>query len=184
MTKELKHKLEIIEEKSLSKSDDALIRKLLVDCFPEDVAVFSKSRNWHGTDPEYIILNRKGKEIVGHVAVVLREITCGRARVTIAGIQSLAVRPECRGTGLSQTLMTRSMSEAWQRGIKFGLLFCVPNLERFYASLGWRRIDGPFFMRDESGRKTSTPQKNIGMILLLSGAQFPPGAIDLRGRDW
>lgn len=181
--KKTKFKIEIIEEKSANKSDDAAIRKLLADCFPKDVGFFSKSRNWH-SDPEYILISRKGGEIAGQAAIVVREISCGRAKVKIAGIQSLAVSSKCRGMGLSQALMTDSMAEAWRRGIKFGLLFCVPDLERFYASLGWKRIDGPFFMRDESGAKKNIPAKNIGMILLLSGKPFPSGAIDLRGRDW
>lgn len=183
MAKKSKFKIEIIEEKSVSSPDDALIRKLLAACFPKDAGFFSKFRKWH-SDPEYILLGRKGREIFGQVAVVVREISCGRTKIKIAGIQSLAVSPKCRGTGLSQVLMTQSMSEAWRRGIKFGLLFCVPELERFYALLGWKRIDEHFFMRNESGAKKSIPQKNIGMILLLSGTQFPSGAIDLRGRDW
>lgn len=183
MAKKTKFRIEIIGEKSVSKSDDVLIRKLLADCFPKDAEFFSKTRNWH-SDPEYILISRKGREIVGHVAVVVREISCGRTKVKIAGIQSLAVRPERRGTGLSQALMIQSMAEAWRRKIRFGLLFCVPDLERFYASLGWKTIDGPFFMRDESGAKKSIPKKNIGMILLLSGKPFPSGVIDLRGQDW
>ena len=183
MAKKPKFKIEIIGEKSLSKSDDAGIRKLLAGCFPKDAAFFSKSRSWHSA-PEYTLASRKGGAIAGHVAIVVREISCGRKKVTIAGIQSLAVGTECRGMGLAPALMTESMSEAWRRGIEFGLLFCVPELERFYASLGWRRIDAPFFMRDEKGRKTSIPQKNIGMVLPLSGKPFPSGAVDLRGRDW
>lgn len=183
MTKKSKFKIEIIGEKSVSASADAAIRKLLADCFPRDAVFFSKSRKWH-SDPEYILLNRRGKSIVGHVAIVVRDISCGREKVKIAGIQSLAVGAEGRGTGLSQALMTEAMAEAWRRGIEFGLLFCVPELERFYASLGWRRIDAPLFMRDEKGMKKRVPQKNIGMILLLSAKPFPPGAIDLRGRDW
>ncbi|MDO9543228.1 MAG: GNAT family N-acetyltransferase [Kiritimatiellia bacterium] len=183
MAKKSKFRMEVIEEKSVSRSDDAAIRRLLAGCFSKGDPFFSKFRNWH-SDPEYILISRKGREIIGHVAIVVREISCGRTKVKIAGIQSLALKPECRGTGLSQLFMTQSMAEAWRRGIEFGLLFCVSGLERFYASLGWRSRAVPFFMRDEFGLKKRIPPKNIGMILLLSGKPFPSGTIDLRGRDW
>lgn len=183
MAKKIKFKIEIFEEKSVGRTDDAGIRKLLAECFPKDTDFFSRARQWHCA-PEYVLLSRKGRKLMGHVAVVTRKISCGRTKVKIAGIQSLAVHPESRGTGLAQALMTESMAEAWRRKIEFGLLFCVPELERFYASLGWRRIDGPFIMRDESGARDDIPQKNIGMVLLLSGKHFPRGTIDLCGRDW
>ena len=183
MKKKPEFKIEIIEERSAGKDLDKSIRKLLADCFPGDQNSFLKTRCWHST-PEYILVNRKGKSVVGQVAVVTREISCGRKKVKIAGIQSLAVGKKGRGTGLSHHLMIESMSEALRRGIEFGLLFCVPELERFYTSLGWKRIDVPFFMRDASGARTNLPQKNIRMILPLSGRKFPSGAIDLQGRDW
>ena len=131
-----------------------------------------------------MLLNRKNRAIAGHVAIVLREVSCGRKKFKVAGIQSLAVGKKSRGTGLSQALMTESMAEAWRRGMEFGLLFCIPELERFYASLGWKRIDGPVVMRDESGAKKNIPPKNIAMILLLSARPFPAGTVDLNGQDW
>lgn len=183
MKKALKHKLEIIEDIKVRAADDAAVRKLLAICFPGDAAFFLKSRVWHSA-PECILIRRSGREIKGHVAIIIRAVRCGRVKINIAGIQSLAVNPECRGTGLAQALMTESMAEAWRRKIEFGLLFCVPALERFYASLGWRRIDAPVCMRDETGGKAPLPSKNICMVLALSGKAFPEGAIDLLGRDW
>lgn len=183
MAKKLKYKIKIIAEASVGRAADAAIRKLLAACFPKDAAIFSKSRNWHSA-PEYILVARQGQAVIGHVAIVRRKIACGRTKIAIAGIQSLAVHPRARGAGLAQALMTESMAEAWRRKIEFGLLFCVPELERFYAALGWRRIDGPFSMRDEAGARAEIPRKNIGMILLLSNRPFPSGAVDLQGRDW
>lgn len=183
MKKKAKFKIEIVDEKSVSKDLDKGVRELLAECFPDDGKTFLKIRCWHSA-PEYILVNRKGKAVIGHVAIITREIACGKNKVKIAGIQSLAVGKAGRGTGLSHVLMTDSMSEAWRRGIEFGILFCIPELERFYASLGWKRVDVPVFMKDASGKKANLPQKNIAMILQLSGKTFPPGAIDLQGRDW
>jgi predicted N-acetyltransferase YhbS len=104
--------------------------------------------------------------------------------IMVAGIQSLAVAPQLRGTGLSSRLMAEAMEEAQRRGIEYGLLFCLPGLERFYASLGWIRTDEPVTMADETGQPVPLTQKNITMSIELSERPFPKGPIDLQGRDW
>jgi predicted N-acetyltransferase YhbS len=176
--------LELVEESALPPALDRGIRELLCECFPPDVEVFSQTRHWHGTAPEYALVYRADNLLSGHVAVVRRTIRVGNRAVPIAGIQNLAVRPSFRGTGLAQALMTEAMDEARRRGVRFGLLFCVPGLERFYRNLGWVRIDAPVTMLDENGATVPIPGKNIGMTLDLSGEPFPAGLIHLEGRDW
>jgi hypothetical protein len=68
--------------------------------------------------------------------------------------------------------------------MRFGLLFCVPGLEAFYARLGWRRTERAVTMRDAAGRTVPLTAKNISMELALAGDPLPPGPIDLEGRDW
>lgn len=127
--------------------------------------------------------------VAGHVGIVIREVRCGRTRATagkpalVAGIQNLAVAHELRGRGLSQQLMTEAMTEAVRRSVPFGLLFCVPELERLYASLGWRRTDVSVTLI-ENGKRVPIPGKNIAMFKELAGKPFPRGDIDLQGMDW
>jgi len=121
---------------------------------------------------------------MGHVGVVERTITFGRRAVDVAGVQSLAVARELRGTGLSGALMRESIAEAGRRGLSMGMLFCVPGLERFYSRLGWRRLHANVTMRDEHGRSVPLPAKNITMVLSLTGQALRPGDIDLCGPDW
>lgn len=179
-----KFSLELMEEDAMPPEIDAAIKVLLCECFPPDVEMFSKCRHWHGTAPAYTLVYRDGIRVLGHVGVVLRRVRCGQADVEIAGIQSLAVAPSLRGSGLACALMEDAMSEAERRGIRFGLLFCVPKLERFYAPLGWVRTNVAATMMDESGNPAPVPAKNIGMYLELTDEPFPKGNIDLRGRDW
>ena len=122
--------------------------------------------------------------MVGHVGIVDRRVARGGVPIRVAGIQSLAVAPRWRKSGLSQRLMTTAVHEARRRGLCFGLLFCMPELESFYARLGWRRIDRAVTMRDGAGRTVPLTAKNIAMELALAGDPLPPGAIDLEGRDW
>jgi len=176
--------IEIAEESDLSPDLDQGIRDLLCLCFPPDVTVFSQSRYWHGTAPEYSFFRREAGKITGHVGIVRRTIRAGASQITIAGVQNLAVAPTRRKSGLGALLMIRALAEARRRGIAFGLLFCVPGLARFYSSLGWKIQERAFFMTNETGARERIPDKNIGMTLTLGPEPFPPGEVDLQGRDW
>ena len=76
------------------------------------------------------------------------------------------------------------MNEAVLRHVGFGLLFCVPGLERFYRSIGWSRAHSPVIMLDEQGRPGPLPAKNITMVIELANDSYPPGTINLLGPDW
>ncbi len=177
-------RLELIEESDMPPEIDAAVRRLLSKCFPPDAEDFLQSRYWHGSVPAYTLIYRHGEEVVGQVGVVLRTIQCGGVSVDIAGIQSLAVSPQTQGAMLAWALMKRSMKEARKRAVPFGLLFCVPSLERFYAAMKCEHIDVNTTMRDEQGRAVPIPGKNVAMVLKLAGRPFPQGDIDLQGADW
>ncbi|MGA2255679.1 MAG: GNAT family N-acetyltransferase [Thermoguttaceae bacterium] len=176
--------LEVIDEDRIGPELDTAVRRLLCDCFPPDVEAFSARRAWNDVRPAFSVFGRHGDKVVGQVGIIERRITCGGVPARVAGIQSLAVAPDWRRTGLSQRLMTAAMDEAGRRGIRFGLLFCVPELEGFYARLGWRRIERAVTMRDAAGRPVPLTAKNISMELALAGDPLPQGPIDLEGRDW
>ncbi len=176
--------VELIEEDRIGLELDAAIRRLLCDCFPADATAFSASRAWNGVRPLYSVICGHGDRIVGHVGIVERQIVCGGVPTHIAGIQSLAVAPDMRKSGASQRLMIAAMDDARRRGIGFGLLFCLPGLADFYARLGWRQIERAVAMRDAARRSVPLTSKNIAMCLPLGDDPFPPGPIDLAGRDW
>ena len=174
---------EIIEEAAISPAQDAEIKTLLVKAFDAEVDTFSKSRHWHGSAPLYSVIARRGGQVIGHCGVVVRDLRCGQMAARVAGIQNLGVRPDARGHNLGGRLLARGMDDARRRGIPFGLLFCVPELERFYRSNGWKKIDVSVIMQYE-GRTQPIPGKNIAMVLSLAGRPFPAGDLDLCGADW
>ena len=176
--------LQVIDEAHIGPELDAAVRRLLCECFPPDAEAFSLRRAWNDVRPAFSVLGRHGDQVVGQVGIIERQITCGGVPVRVAGIQSLAVAPDWRRSGLSQRLITAAMDEARRRGVPFGLLFCVPALEGFYARLGWRRIERAVTMRDAAGRSVPLTAKNVSMELALAGDPLPPGQIDLEGRDW
>jgi len=175
--------LELIEEADMTPETDAAIKRLLCACFPPDVDAFSKSRHWHGSAPAYTVLQRDANDVVGQVGVVLRTVRVGDRQVDIAGIQSLAVDPDLQGSMLAWALMRRCMREAKSRGVPFGILFCVPELETLYAAMRWQTVEVNVTMAFE-GRHQPIPGKNICMVLDLGGGEWPQGDIDLQGPDW
>lgn len=168
----------------MSEDIDAKVKDLLCKCFPEDVGVFSQTRFWHGTGPKYSIILKCQDEIVGHAGVVEREIITCEEKLLVAGIQNLAISPSMRGKKLGNQLMKEAMNEAKQQNFKFGLLFCIPELEKFYNSLGWETQHFASTMLNESGEVVPIPGKNIAMTKKLTEQSFPQGDIFLNGRDW
>lgn len=177
--------LAVIEESSISPEMDLALRQMLVKSF--DAAsgdFFSQSRHWHGSAPEYSVVGRVGGELCAHVGIIVRRVRCGTTQVTIAGIQNVCVPPQCRGMKLGPWVMKAAMDEAVRRQIPFGLLFCVPELERYYAGMGWVTTHEPATMNLAGGADEPIPGKNICMYWSAAGEKLPTGPIHLQGPDW
>ncbi len=173
-----------MDEDAIEPALDTDIKTLLTACFPEDRDTFARSRHWHGSAPAFSLVRIEGGRIVGHVGVVLRSVRWAGRTIPAAGIQSLAVAPSMRRTGLSRALMNEAMAEARRRGAQAGLLFCVKGLAPFYASLGWNPFDGPVTQRTAENTPAVLPAKNIAMLLPLGSDELPAGPLDIMGRDW
>ena len=174
---------EIIDEADVTAELDTEIRTMLFEAFPDGRVSFAQTRHWHGSAPEYNVLCRIDGHIVGNTSIVVRDVVAGGQQVRIAGIQNLGVVPAQRGRNIGGAVLAVAMGEARRRGIPFGMLFCVPQLERFYGANGWRTIDLAVVMQYQ-GQTCPIPGKNIGMVLKMTGRPFPAGDVDLRGADW
>ncbi len=176
----------IVEEKNISDDMDIAIRDGLVESFPLDVEYFSKQSWWHSR-PQWRTLAQDDKgQVVGHIAIVIREVLVGvdLVPVKVAGIQSLFVCQKMQGTSLSDRLMKIAMRRADEQGLEAGFLFCIPELEKVYGSMGWQKIDADVLMKDEKGNTVSIPGKNITMMYPLKRKDFPVGDVDIAGEDW
>ncbi len=177
--------IRILKEEQIDERLDESIRKGLCICFPPDKEVFSKSRYWHGTGPNWTVLMEEDSEVVAHVGIVERKIRVGDEQVNIAGVQNVFVLPEYRAKRLFFKVMKASMVEADKLGHDYGLLFCVPDLEKFYAICKWRLLPDRKARRvDKKGEQVDLPSKNISMYYPLGRSEFPPEDIHLQGNDW
>jgi GNAT superfamily N-acetyltransferase len=175
----------VIAEESVTADLDRRIRDILVACFPADAAHFSHSRCWHSRPAWVVVALVRDGTVAAHCASVERGVmVCGTRPVTVAGVQGFSVMPDWRGSGLSDRIMEHAIEETRRRGIEAGLLFCLPELEKVYARMGWRRIDAAVVTRDGSGNPAPLPEKNITMAIPVAIPAFPPGDLDLMGPDW
>ncbi len=176
----------VINEDDISPDLDKAIRNLLVACFPADREYYGRQSWWHCV-AAYRVLGRDiSGSIVAHAAVVERTVNVGddSSKVRVAGVQGFCVSQDCRGTGLSNRMMSTAMEEASGRRFDAGLLFCVDKVEAVYGRMGWRKLDSKVYMLDEEKGRTAIPAKNITMFYPIAKKQFPTGDIDLAGTDW
>lgn len=162
---------------------DAEIRRGLVECFPNDAELFSRTRAWHGSAPAFSAVLERDRRVIAHVGVVERLVRVGDDLLAVAGVQNVFVLPRFRGQRLSDGLLNAAMVEAQRRGADAGLLFCSPELQRTYERVGWRRIDASVTRVDEHGGEVGLPTGNFPMVLGLNH-DWPDGNVHLRGNDW
>lgn len=174
----------VVDEKDMLPHIDKAIRKGLVIAFPDNIDVYSRERGWHGSYPEYSVHLAFGGEVIAYAGVVVRAVRVGDQPVRIAGVQNVFVSPEHRGTGISRALLAECMREGKTRRLDAGMLFCVPGLEKMYASYGWLTLENRHIVRVEDGEEKLLPEKNIAMVYPLAMRSFPAGDIHLEGNDW
>lgn len=71
-------------------------------------------------------------------------------------------------------------------GIAFGYLGCREEVVSFYTSCDWSRISAAELSIDTSNRPSAAPPGQPLLILPVDVgvANWPDGAVDLRGRAW
>ena len=176
--------IETVEEARVSAALDAELRGFLMRAFPADVASFARTRHWHGSAPAFSVIARQDGRLVAHVGIVVRDIRVGDLPLRIYGIQNMGVLPEARGTGAGLRVLEAAAREAARRGIAFGVLFCIPELERYYRRDGWTTRSGAARMDYDGRTDIPIPGKNVCMIKCLTTGGFPDGEIHLQGADW
>ncbi len=176
----------IVDEDDITSELDHAIREGLVKCFPGDRELFSRQRWWHSPQSWTIAALEPDGTVASSLCIIERNITVGGEgrTLTVAGIGNVFAIPQWQNTGLIDRVMALALEDARKRGIKAGLLFCLPVLEKIYSRMGWRKIDAAVFMQDESGARALLPAKNIVMAIPIMLEKFPEGDIDLMGRDW
>ncbi len=174
----------IIDEADITDELDSAIRNILVECFPKDSEHFSRQRWWHSRYDWIAVATYPEETIAACLSIVERSIKAGGSDLQIAGVGNACALPCWRKKGIIDRVMEFALEEARKRGLGAGLLFCLPELEKVYKRMGWKKIDAAVVMNDESGKQVPMPEKNIAMAIPLLVDKLPGGIIDLMGQDW
>jgi len=127
---------------------------LLKAIWPPEVVATLPWRDvvWASPDQRVLAFNAAG-EIIGHVAIVVREATLDGRAVKIGGLGGVATRNDSRRRGVARAAMSTAVQQIQNvHEVDFGLLFCEPRHAALYEKLGWRSFQGDVFVQQAQGR--------------------------------
>lgn len=120
----------------ISNSEQAKrLGEILCQCFnepPSDWLFYSEKI---GQDNFRVI--RKADEVVGGLAILQMNQWYGGEPIPMAGIASVAVTPEHRGTGVAAELLTHTLKELYSNGIPLSALYAAT--QRPYLKVGYEQ---------------------------------------------
>ena len=119
------------------------------------------------------VLARSGGLIVGHAAVVPREIVVGERPFAAGYVEGVAVLPARQRTGVGSAVMGLLMTEL-RAHHELGVL-STGRARGFYQRLGWERWRGPSYVLTASG-PLRTAEDDDGLMALRFG---PSAGVDL-----
>jgi predicted N-acetyltransferase YhbS len=174
----------VIHEPHIDERTDREIKRGLCVCFPEDEAVYSKTRGWNGYDPAITVVVESEGDVVAHASVIDKVIRVGTHEVRAAGVMNVYVLPGYRGRGLVSTAVSAGMDEALGQGYDLGLLFCKSQLSSLYEGAGWLPINDRLITKVVEGREQSMRENIVSLYVPLGLQTLPPGDIYLQGDEW
>jgi aminoglycoside 2'-N-acetyltransferase I len=153
----------------LSADEVIAIRRLLEAAFgPDEEERFTEDDWQHAVGGVHFVLDVR-EQIVGHAAVVERELHLDRQPLRTGYVEAVAVAPERQGRGLGSRLMA-DVDALIEERFQLGAL--GTGRHHFYERLGWRTWRGPSFVRTGAG-PSRTPDDD-GYILVLPTPTSPP----------
>jgi len=152
----------------LSADEVIAIRRLLDAAFgPDEEERFTEDDWQHAIGGVHFVLDVR-EQIVGHAAVVQRELHLDRQPLRTGYVEAVAVAPESQGRGLGSRLMA-DVDALIEERFQLGAL--GTGRHHFYERLGWRTWRGPSFVRTGTG-PSRTPDDD-GYILVLPTPTSP-----------
>ncbi len=153
----------------------ARLHEIMRDAFGDDPEERFTDEDWaHALGGRHVLVE-DDEAIVGHAAVVTRELHVGGRPLHTGYVEAVAIEPARHGQGLGSRLMG-DIDAYVEAHFELGAL----GTERhaFYGRLGWRTWLGPSSVRLPGGEEQPTPDED-GYILVLATPTTPAWALDL-----
>lgn len=131
-------------------------------------AAFDGRRGFSRDDEEHAyggvhVLACTGGRIIGHAAVVPRELVVAHRPLRAGYVEGVAVDPACQRGGLGRALM-RPLEAELRARYELGAL-STGRARGFYERLGWERWRGPSYVL-RGGEVVRTPEEDEGLMVL------------------
>jgi aminoglycoside 2'-N-acetyltransferase I len=154
----------------------AAARILLWDVFAAEMT----EHDWEHCLGGIHALMWEGGEVIGHGAVVQRQLRHGDRGLRAGYVEGLAVRADRRGRGLGGVLMT-ALEQVIRNAYDIGALSTTEQAADFYSARGWTLWLGPSSTFTPRGIER-TPDEDGGIHVLPVS-----GTVDVHGEltcDW
>ena len=112
-------RIDVIAEMQLTAADDAAIADLLHDALDEDFG----GRSYHMQRHHLRIVARDADAVIGHIALLMREIRLGDRLTPVIGVAEVVTRADRRGQGIAGAMLTEAISQARGSMARFMVLF-------------------------------------------------------------
>ena len=119
--------------------------------------------DWAHTLGGLHVLAREGDVLVGHGAVVPRQLTAGARHFRTGYVEALAVHPDWRRRGIGDQTMIR-IEEAIRGAYDLGALAATDDSLRLYQRRGWVEWRGPLAGRTPAG-VVATPEEVVHVLI-------------------
>lgn len=149
------------------------IRALLDAAFGSDPEDRFSDDDWHHALGGVHFLAEADGRVVGHAAVVARELQVAGRPIRTGYVEAVATRPDLQGRGIGSAVM-RAAGDHVRQHYLLGAL--GTGSYGFYRRLGWETWRGPTSVRTDSG-ELRTPEED-GYIMVLRTPGTPPLDLD------
>lgn len=151
----------------------AAIRRLMDVAFEGDQRGGFDDHDWeHALGGVHVVAELDGR-IVGHAAVVGRELHVAGRPLRTGYVEAVATEPSRQGQGIGTAVMRVVNAEVEHR---FQLGALGTGSHDFYRRLGWTTWRGPSSVRTDGGERP-TPGED-GYIMVLRTPSTPPLDLD------
>ena len=154
----------IHDDAALDASTRAGIRDMLNSAFEAD---FSDADADHAAGG-IRVLATDGDTIIGHAALVGRQMQVNGVTVTVGYVEGVAVHPDRQGQGYGSVLMRMIDEQALKT---YALTMLSTGVQEFYEKLGWVRFLGKSFV-SENGQMVRTADEDAGLMVLAENPSW------------
>jgi hypothetical protein len=141
-----------------------------------------EDRDYRWRPKDYHFIAEEGGRPLSHVGVVKTSVSVGGRQLTVGGVGGVVTVPEAQGRHLVHAGMRQAAEFiCHELGADYGMLFCLPRLEPFYARQGWLAVEDEVEIDQPDGKRV-WPYRV--MVRPCGERVWPAGRVEVGGLPW